>query len=442
MPGWAPVVRIDAASEDVRLKRREDTPVDEDEGLTVPPHDVMAEQSLLGSMLMSKHSVDGAARIVRSEDFYRPSHTSIYSTILQLTLDSEPADAITVANHLQREGELQRIGGAPYLHELVSTVSTTANSDYYARIVKDMADRRRVIGTFQRGLQSIRTLEASEVLARSMSEFQLIEAGIDPALETYDFAELLTTQEDDRPWVIPGMLRVNERCIWTGPEGGGKSVLISQLALGAAMGVNTLDPMWGTHEPMRVLMLDVENDRLQVKSNMLKVYPHLQEITGGVKPQIEWINVQDIDLSDPVERQRVMRIAQERQPQLMYLGSLYKLAPEGEKSDAQFMHVSRTIDRIRAETGTAILLEAHTGHGTQNDRNGTMRPYGSSMWLRWPEFGLAMMPQKGRTIAQVGTWRGHRSDDRLWPYGLKRGSVMPWVAMEEAEWEYEMGRGK
>ena len=117
----------------------------------------------------------------------------------------------------------------------------------------------------------------------------------------------------------------------------------------------------------------------------------------------------------------------------MYMGSLYKLAPEGEKSDAQFTHVTRVIDRIRAETGTSIIIEAHTGHGMMNDRNGTMRPYGSSMWMRWPEFGMAMIHSKDKPV-RIAHWRGERSDDRSWPAGLRRGGALPWTPIGADEW--------
>jgi replicative DNA helicase len=180
-------------------------------------------------------------------------------------------------------------------------------------------------------------------------------------------------------------------------------------------------------------MLDVENDRLQVRNNMRKVYPHLRGIRD-VQPLIEWVDVQNIDLSDPVEQQKVIRLAKERKPQLMYMGSLYRLAPEGDKVDAAFTHVSRTVDKIRAETGASVLLEAHAGHGMQNDRNG-MRPYGSSMWMRWPEFGFGMIRHRNTGHIELKNWRGHRSDDRQWPAALRRGSVLPWQPIMADEWE-------
>lgn len=116
----------------------------------VPPQDVAAEQSVLGAMLLSKHAIDPAADVVQGRDFYRPAHEQIFDTIVGLAARGEPADAITVAAELQRRGEVARIGGAPYLHTLVSGVSIAANVDYYAQIVREKAVLRRLVQVGQR----------------------------------------------------------------------------------------------------------------------------------------------------------------------------------------------------------------------------------------------------------------------------------------------------
>jgi replicative DNA helicase len=82
---------------------------------------------------------------VREGDFYRPNHQIIYGTILDLYGKGEPADAVTVAAELGRIGELSRIGGANYLHTLVSMVPTAANANYYGRIVREQAILRRLV---------------------------------------------------------------------------------------------------------------------------------------------------------------------------------------------------------------------------------------------------------------------------------------------------------
>ena len=110
-----------------------------------PPNDVAAEQSVLGAMLLSKDAIADVVEVVREQDFYRPSHQVIYGTILDLYGRGEPADAVTVAADLQKAGELGRIGGAPYLHTLVSMVPTAANAGYYGRIVREKAILRRLV---------------------------------------------------------------------------------------------------------------------------------------------------------------------------------------------------------------------------------------------------------------------------------------------------------
>ena len=110
-----------------------------------PPQDVGAEQSVLGGMLLSKDAIADVVEVVRGHDFYRPAHELVYETILDLYGRGEPADAVTVSAELQKRGESARVGGAPYLHTLISSVPTAANAGYYARIVRETAVLRRLI---------------------------------------------------------------------------------------------------------------------------------------------------------------------------------------------------------------------------------------------------------------------------------------------------------
>lgn len=110
-----------------------------------PPQDVAAEQSVLGGMLISKDAIADVIEQLRGTDFYRPSHELIYDAILDLYGRGEPADAITVLAELTKRGEIGRVGGAPYIHELISMVPTAANAGYYARIVRERAVLRRLV---------------------------------------------------------------------------------------------------------------------------------------------------------------------------------------------------------------------------------------------------------------------------------------------------------
>jgi replicative DNA helicase len=110
-----------------------------------PPQAVEAEQSVLGAMMLSKDAIADVVETVRPGDFYRPAHQLVYDAVLDLYARGEPADAVTVSAELTRSGQLVRVGGAPYLHTLISMVPTAANAGYYAQIVAERATLRRLV---------------------------------------------------------------------------------------------------------------------------------------------------------------------------------------------------------------------------------------------------------------------------------------------------------
>ncbi|MFY7819582.1 MAG: replicative DNA helicase [Rhodoluna sp.] len=113
----------------------------------VLPHDMLAEQSVLGAMLLS---IDACPEIVtevglKGADFYAPKHEIIFDAILKLYTGSEPTDTITTTAELTRQGNLVRVGGADYLHTLTSIVPTAANAAFYGKIVQEKAILRRLV---------------------------------------------------------------------------------------------------------------------------------------------------------------------------------------------------------------------------------------------------------------------------------------------------------
>ncbi len=110
-----------------------------------PPQDLIAEQSVLGGMLLSKDAISDVVEILKERDFYRPAHELIFDAILDLYGRGEPADAITVAAELTKRGDIARAGGAPYLHTLINAVPTAANASFYAKIVRERAIARRLV---------------------------------------------------------------------------------------------------------------------------------------------------------------------------------------------------------------------------------------------------------------------------------------------------------
>jgi replicative DNA helicase len=128
-----------------------------------PPQDIAAEMSVLGGMLLSKDAIADVIEQIRGNDFYRPAHEAIYDAIIDLYGRGEPADAITVLAELQRRGEHARVGGAPYLHDLMAGVPTAANAGYYARIVRERAIMRRLVEAGTRIVQMGYATDGGEV---------------------------------------------------------------------------------------------------------------------------------------------------------------------------------------------------------------------------------------------------------------------------------------
>jgi replicative DNA helicase len=111
----------------------------------VVPHNLDAEQSTLGGMLLSQEAVAEVFEAVSGVDFYAPKHELIFNAVLNLFGRGEPTDVIAVTDELNKQGNLVKAGGADYLHSLTGYVPTAANAGYYAKIVADKAILRRLI---------------------------------------------------------------------------------------------------------------------------------------------------------------------------------------------------------------------------------------------------------------------------------------------------------
>ena len=159
-----------------------------------PPQDLLAEQCVLGGMMISKDAIASVIEDVREEDFYKPAHGIVFAAITELFSAGEPADAVTVAALLAKKGDLGRIGGAPYLHTLVATVPTAANAGYYARIVRDQAVLRRLVEAGTRIAQLGFTAEGDvdALVDRAQAEVYDVTA----KRETEDYAPISQIMDD------------------------------------------------------------------------------------------------------------------------------------------------------------------------------------------------------------------------------------------------------
>jgi len=111
----------------------------------VQPHDLAAEQAVIGAVLLAPNLMRQLAEILAPVDFYRPAHALLWTVMHTRYEAGDPIDAVALASHLDNSGELTRVGGASYLHTLIAAVPTTANAGHYARLVAEAAQRRQVI---------------------------------------------------------------------------------------------------------------------------------------------------------------------------------------------------------------------------------------------------------------------------------------------------------
>lgn len=120
----------------------------------IPPHDLIAEQSVLGAVFISPETMTSLADELTPEDFYKPANKIVFKTMLSLLEKGEPIDATTMISALTNQGDISNIGGITYVVELVNSTPTSKNVEHYAKLVKEKAALRRVIADLSDSLSS------------------------------------------------------------------------------------------------------------------------------------------------------------------------------------------------------------------------------------------------------------------------------------------------
>ncbi len=215
----------------------------------VPPQDLGAEQSVLGSMLLDKDAIADCLEVVKGHDFYRPAHEIIFDAVLDLFGRGEPADAITVADELSKRGDLVRVGGQAYLHQLIQSVPTAANAGYYAEIVHERAVLRRLVEAGTRIVQmgyaqgegdveDIVNRAQAEVYgvaeARGGDDYTVLSELLD---ETLTEIEAASGRTDEMIGVPTGFIELDE--LTNGLHSGQMIVVAARPAVGKALALDT-----------------------------------------------------------------------------------------------------------------------------------------------------------------------------------------------------------
>ncbi|MDT0270276.1 DnaB-like helicase N-terminal domain-containing protein [Streptomyces sp. DSM 44915] len=402
------------------------------------PHDAVAEQSVLGACLISQPACREILDVLNPEAFYENRHTLIFNCIGRMHATGQPIDPITVTKHLADAGQLAKVGGAGYVHSLVQVVPTAANGEYYAEIIEDRYLRRELIklGTAIAGMgfatddDTYDLVERAVTMARGLRDRGQATEDL-PTQDLLDFVQ----HEDTYDWLVPGLLERADRLILTASEGGGKSTLLRQMAVCMAAGLHPFNPSQHI-DPLRVLVLDCENGEPASRRKYRPLLNAAERQRRGLRRGQFSIECRPagVDLTRPQDRAWVMRRVERLMPDVLIIGPVYRLHAGNPNDEELARKVSVVIDEARATANCAVLMEAHSPHGGAIGPR-SLRPLGSSLWMRWPEFGFGLRPvedeksaanEAGARGRRVIPWRGMR-DEREWPQFVRQGDTWPWV---------------
>lgn len=238
---------------------------------------------------------------------------------------------------------------------------------------------------------------------------------------------LLDEPEPEKKWKVPGIFAERDRCVVTGGEGEGKSTFLRQFGLMCALGIHpfTLEPM----ERIKVMLVDCENDREQVKEELTNICRR-----AGVKmpgePYFAFANwPSGLNLPQADYEAAFKEVLKMYEPDLIVGGPLYKFSEASLTDENASRQVATALDRLRADFNFACMLEAHQvneQHAFDPKKSDFVksrppRPFGSSLWRRWPEFGICLFYN-----GTLFHWRGQRQA-RDWPQRLQRdGDTWLW----------------
>ena len=252
-----------------------------------------------------------------------------------------------------------------------------------------------------------------------------------------DLYEFLAVEDPGHDWVIPGLLERGDRLIWTGFEGLGKSVITRQLAICAAAGWH---PFENHRIPQkRVLFVDCENPDRKNRRHF-RVLADKATRNGIPVPAGTFRIIQrpeGIDLTREEDAAWLLERVTAHMPDLLVIGPFYRLHAADANEEQAARTVVAALDAVRLKADCALVTEAHAGHGQGGSYARSVRPIGSSLLMRWPEFGYGIAPhpdaepdEHGRTRwVEVKAWRGPR-EERHWPLELMWGTHdmdWPWI---------------
>lgn len=400
-----------------------------------PPAALEEEQSLLGAVLLRPTILHELKGSLDPSDFYKVGNQYTYLAMLQLHEHGHPIDAVTVADELERNGvldEVDRGGGREYMTELMAATPSTSAFARYADIVIETSRRRRMILELAEAIEAAydRGSDLDDLLKRveGMSENTLIaprSAEISGLFNISDFCLQAIAQEAERPFIIPGVMKALWRTILVAGEGIGKAVLMRFLAIHVAAGRDPWMPSLFI-EPRKVLYIDVENPAETILHQCRIANRRIPLIDEARDNFYIWHREGGMNIRDRRPQAELEAVLQKVRPEIVFAGPLYKLYRRGQREDMEqaALEFTEILDDLRVRYGFALMLEHHSPKAASGAYR-ELNPFGSSLFMRWPELGLTLDfdgqvdPDATRYALNVGRFRRDRVLND-WPQKIER----------------------
>lgn len=374
-------------------------------------------------------------------------HETLISATEKVTAEAVRADGST--DH--RSAEIARLVSR-LATDLTPGVLVPRYIDRITYLAQLRAGRNEALRFLQR-LDAIADADEETGLPEAVHEMRTALDGVEKAsygevAVPMALAELLEG-DLEYDWLIPGLFERGDRLLLTGFEGGGKSELIHQIASCIAGQVHPFTswplPPKPDGSPYRVMVADAENSRAQLRRRLSRHMAIVDRCRrDNDQPPMDWswlthrieLRPDGMELTNADEVARLSLAIEKAAPDVLAIGPLYKLTTSDLNDATAVREVLSALDRLRVRHDCVLLIEHHPGHeraGAGKGSNRALRPAGSSLLMRWPEFGRGLMPIEKDNNGEVALvqWRRDR-DLRAIPSTLIRGGKLPWTPGNDA----------
>ena len=349
----------------------------------LPPQSIDAEESILSSILIDNDTFLDVVEIVSSEDFYRSAHQKIFSAIVDLFSKNEPVDLVTLTNILKKKGEFEDIGGAACITNLFKTIPLAVNAQYYAKIIHDKADLRRLIDKSNAIIK--RCYEDSGDVGDTInfaekSVFEISENKIKPSFfrigklidSTIDILENLHGSKQLITGIPTGFSQIDN--LTSGLQGSDLIILAARPAMGkTTLALNiarnaAVDAM----APVALFSLEMSKEQLAMRLVCAEARVDSFRLKGGFLEEEDWRRVTDaagtlteapifIDDSPDITamsiRAKARRLKMETDLSLIVVDylQLIKGSASSERRDLELSEISRSLKMLAKELNVPVL---------------------------------------------------------------------------------------